>query len=325
MHPASRSMAIVFNPSKDRARMRAFVAQMGSQVERLSVYESSHADDIVVRAAQAVADCHSTIVAGGGDGTVLGVLNGIHGSGAVLGVLPLGTSNDFAKSLGVRDVALAADAFTSGTVKHVDVGRCTFRTPGGAQVQRLFCSTSGVGFTARLFQVESTLIMRLMKRTLGDLAWVLASLRYGFTFSASDTGLQFDDSVAHGSVWLLSVNKVDREGGMPVTPFARLDDGHLEACLVPEIGRLRRLKLLASLQRSAAHIHWAEIDYFSDAGIYNRYGLRGLRRLSLEPKQPLPVHLNGEFVGYTPATFEVVPAAQPVLSLAERWNDTARG
>ena len=284
----SSSIAIVFNPSKDRGRLRAFVAELAGQVERLSVYESSNAEDVAVRAAQAVADGHATILAGGGDGTVLGVLNGIHGSGAVLGVLPLGTSNDYAKSLGVRDVSLAEDAVAGGTVKHVDVGRCTFRTRSGQQAHRLFCSTSGVGFTARLFQAESTPVMRVMKRTLGDLAWVLASLRYGFTFNGSDSYLKFDESVARGSVWLLSVNKVRSEGGMPITPFARLDDGRLEACLVPRIGSMRKLKLLASLQRSAAHINWAEIDYFSEAGIYNRYGLRSLRSLTLEPNRPLP-------------------------------------
>jgi diacylglycerol kinase family enzyme len=166
--------------------------------------------------------------------------------------------------------------------------------------------------------------MQVMKRRLGDLAWVLASLRYGFTFNGSASYVQFDDVSTRGSMWLLSVNKVDNEGGMPVTPFARLDDGHLAVCLVPELGILRKVQLLVSLQRSAAHIQWPEIDYFSAVGIYNRYRLRGLRTVTVEPDRPLPVHLNGEFVGYTPATFELLPSSQAVLGLAEGSDGFAR-
>jgi hypothetical protein len=129
----SRNVAIVFNPSKSRERLRAFMAEVGPEVDRLTVYESTSAEDLVARAIQAVSEGHGAVLAAGGGGTVFAVLNGVHASGAVLGVVPLGTSNDYARSLGIADVARAALALTKGSIRLVDVGRCGFTSTAGTR------------------------------------------------------------------------------------------------------------------------------------------------------------------------------------------------
>src|SRR5262249_10114661 len=92
---------------------------------------------------------------------------------------------------------------------------------------------------------------------------------------------------------------------MPVTPYARLDNGTLDVCLFHEGSRWRRLHLLLNVQFNADHIRWPDVEYVSEVTDprHNRLGLTSAREVFVETARTMPVQLNGEFVGTTPARF----------------------
>ncbi len=311
-------LAVVFNPTKRRQRLDEYLhavrERYGADEVTVSLLVSQSPADLPILARRAVDDGCDVLVAAGGDGTTFGVLNGIHEADVIFSVVPLGTSNDFAAPLGLPDVASAAAALADGVVRRVDLGRCEFLDAGGRTSQAFFCSSAGVGFAAALFRSEFSPWMRAAKRYLGDLAWVLASVQLGFTFRGCEADLELDQTRVRSSVWFFEVNKVQSVGGMRLTPLASLDNGCLDACLARDVSILRRARLLLALQLGQSHIGWPDIEYFTSDRIHNRYGVEGVQRIAVRPSAALPVHLNGDFVGYTPATFDVVPGGLAVMA-----------
>lgn len=129
---------------------------------------TAEAGDAVVLAEQAAEDGYRTIVAGGGDGTVNEVVRGIDDAGAIsevaLGVLPLGTGNNFAEQIGVTDIDSAFDVIGEGERRRIDVGRANGHP---------FLNSCIAGITAE----SSTATTVEAKSRLGVLAYVQTTLR----------------------------------------------------------------------------------------------------------------------------------------------------
>ena len=123
----------------------------------------------------AVSSGYDVIVACGGDGTVMSAINGIYDSGAKLGVLPLGTSNDFAKHLGLQDLQKALCSLSNGKEKKIDLGIAELNVKG-KQKKVLFCSTSGIGFDAKLLKLNNYKWFIKMKKLLGNVVYPLFGL-----------------------------------------------------------------------------------------------------------------------------------------------------
>jgi YegS/Rv2252/BmrU family lipid kinase len=308
----------VFNPSKSRKRLESTLASLasarGSQAAGIRRYESAGAADLAIQARQAVSDGCRTVIAAGGDGTVLGVLNGLLGSDARLGILPLGTANDYARALGIGRLPDAAAALVRGGTRRVDAGRARYTALDGTLAERSFCLSAGVGFVGRLCQLETGAGMAWLKRWTGDLAFVLAAARLCFTFRGARGQLVLNGQAADSEVTLLEIVKTPTVGGMPITPDATPDDGALHMCLVPRMGPWRRVQLLLSLQFSSRHTGWPDVEYVSTKPHANRFGCHNLQSIAVSTEQPLPVHLNGDYVGTTPLEVEILPGALEVVA-----------
>lgn len=311
-------MAVVFNPSKSERTLQVYLDSIGRSPGtadmKVQTYVSRRPDDLVTQARRAVDDGHRLVVAAGGDGTVFGVLNGIYGSGAVLSVLPLGTANDLALSLGIASVHDAVTALAGGAVRRIDVGKGAWVDREGRQQSALFCSTAGVGFSAAIAQSELYFPMPILKRYLGDAAFVLSAVKHLLTLRFPLAEVSLDGMCIQVPLGFVEISKVADVGGMALTPFARLDNGCLDACLVVDMSLVRRAHLLLALQFSSRHIAWHDVQYFSRDAAYNTHGVRDVHRIAVTAQQPMPVHLQGEFLGYTPAEFEIVPSALSVLA-----------
>src|SRR5438046_1744525 len=123
-------VGVVFNGSKDPRRVDAFVRGARHQAE-VALYACRDGADVPVQARRAVDEGGDLVVAAGGDGTVLGVLRGMAGSEAALGVMPLGTANDLARALGVGDDRRALAALAAGRVRTVDLVDCQYQDGEG--------------------------------------------------------------------------------------------------------------------------------------------------------------------------------------------------
>lgn len=158
---------LIYNPGSGSGNhgdtVRDQVARRGYDVK-----ETEAAGDAISLAEAAVRTGYDTIVAGGGDGTVNEVVRGIDRAGGfddrTLGVLPLGTGNNFAQQLGITDLETAFDVLAEGERRRIDLGQAG---------DRPFVNSCVAGLTAESSSETST----EMKDRLGVLAYVITGLR----------------------------------------------------------------------------------------------------------------------------------------------------
>lgn len=153
-----RRAALIFNPASGRrgsrrlARVEAAAAALraaGVEATLMATPAPGAAGEL---AAQAIASGADTVFACGGDGTVHEVLQGMVGTEAALGVIPLGTANSLAWDLGVpRNPARAARVALQATPQPVAVGRVQYQTAAGERASRYFIMNVGIGVDALLF------------------------------------------------------------------------------------------------------------------------------------------------------------------------------
>ncbi len=236
------------------------------------------------------------IIIGGGDGTVSTAANALAGTNVALAVLPLGTGNDFARTLEMPDgFEEACAALASGHLAKVDLGRI-----GGG---RYFLNALTVGITADMAR-------RLgpeAKRALGPVAYVA-----GAAIEAQSTRPFLARMIADGRPYELETmelvvgNGRHMGGGRLISPEARLDDGLLDvyAISAAQDGRWRQVLTLAKVAvKLQLGLHTADREVLH---------LR-VKRVELKTEPVVAVSADGESCGQTPIVAEVVPRALDVL------------
>jgi diacylglycerol kinase (ATP) len=239
------------------------------------------------------------VLIAGGDGTVHEVINGLLRTQLtaaqlpVVGTLPLGTGNDWARSLQLprEPRALAAAVVRRHVVAH-DVGRIDC---AGRDGPRWFVNVAGAGFDAHV-------VSRLAQGTPTRLTYLLAALRELPRYRSPAFVLQADAGPRVDGRWLLAFVANGRYCGhrMQVAPLARYDDGRLDVVTIDEVGLLRALPKLAKLYRGTL---------LGDPLV--RHSTAASVQLDATP--PAPVEADGQPVGRTPARFTVAPGALRVI------------
>jgi diacylglycerol kinase (ATP) len=248
----------------------------------------AHATEL---AAKAVAGGEKLVVAAGGDGTICEVVQGLHDAcGATLGVLPLGTGNDAARTLGVP-LALEAAAHTllAGATRRVDLIRAG---------DRVVLNAIGIGLLGAInVNAASIKIVRGIAAYLGAAAGTL------FSYECPEITLANGSFDYRGRMTILAIhNGVTTGGGFRLTPAAVPDDGILDACLVEATGVPTRLARLVAAVRGT---------------LVEKPGCHALRfaALDLRTDVALPCHFDGNPSRIDPPgmRFEVIAGAQEVI------------
>lgn len=237
------------------------------------------------------------LLVGGGDGTI-GVVAGMladlpAAARPVLGVLPLGTANDFARTLGLPpDVASAVTALVAGKVVDIDLGRAN----GIA-----FLNVASLGLSVAVTDA----LRPALKRRLGPAAYPLAAamsyrrhvpFRARLEFPAGDVA-----PIDLGDLLQLAVgNGRHYGGGNTIAPDAGIDDATLDIYAI-RAGRLRDHLRVARLLRNGTLVHSQHVHHLIT------------RSVSLTTDEPLPVNLDGEIATTTPVEFVVQRNAIEVL------------
>jgi len=232
------ALTLVVNPkaaggrgARVGARAAEGLRRRGLAVDVRETSEPRVASGLALAAAGAGA---ATVVAVGGDGTVHEVAEGLVRSGEraedrpVLGVVPAGTGNDFAKLVGVgRGLDRALDVIAAGATRVWDVGLA--RWAGGEEV---FVNAVGTGI-----DVEVVRQLSRLPRLPGLVSYVVALLRALRRYRAVGLDLEIDGERASRDVMMIAVaNGRCIGGGFHVCPAARPDDGWLDTCVVDEVG-----------------------------------------------------------------------------------------
>ena len=231
------------------------------------------------------------VISAGGDGTLNEVVNGIaHGGcNAALGVLPLGTGNDFARTLGVPNgLEAAIEQIIAGQIREIDLVRVT------SDQVRYFVNVSSGGFSG----VVDEKLTPEMKRTWGPLAYLRSAAAAFSELRGYATRVALDDAEAH-ELDLYNVviaNGRYVAGGIPIAPEADITDGLLDIVLIPERGPAD-LAILAAQILIGKHLS-------SDAIVFQR-----ARKISITSRPGMWFNVDGELIGNEPATFELLPGA----------------
>jgi diacylglycerol kinase (ATP) len=231
------------------------------------------------------------IVAAGGDGTLNEVVNGIatNGSKVRLGLIPLGTGNDFARTLGLpHNLDEAIAVLAAGHTRAIDLVRVK------SDKVRYFVNVSAGGFSGL---VDEKLTPE-MKRTWGPLAYLRSAAAALPELRAYRTKLSFDKkkplTLSLYNVVIANGRYVG--GGRQIAPKASIDDGLLDVILIKERSAAE-LALLAAKVALGKHLS-------SDAIVFRRAA-----KVTVNSKPGMWFNVDGELVGKEPARFEVLPRA----------------
>jgi len=231
------------------------------------------------------------IVSAGGDGTLNEVVNGIAqgGCNAALGLLPLGTGNDFARTLGVpNNLETAIEQIMAGNTRGIDLVRVT------SDQIRYFINVSSGGFSG----VVDEKLTPEMKRTWGPLAYLRSAAAAFSELRGYATRVALDDAEAL-ELDLYNVVVANGRyvaGGIPIAPEADLTDGLLDIVLIAERGPAE-LAILAAQILVGKHLS-------SDGIIFRR-----AKKIAISSRPGMWFNVDGELIGNEPATFELLPGA----------------
>jgi len=256
---------------------------------------SGAAGELTELAARAADEGAERLVVVGGDGSMHEVVNGIaQREGVEVAVIPRGTGWDFARSLGIpHKPDRAIEVALSGAVRTIDLGRATFRRWDGAEESSWFANVASAGMSGAIAQRANDTTKALG----GKVSYVWATLAVFTRWSNSEVHVTVGTEKRRARMHdVVVANGPYFGGGMKICPDAALDDGVFDVLL---IGDLTKRDLLLTMPKIFRGTHLP----------HPKAELLGGAEVLVESDDPLPIQLDGEQPGTTPARFEAVPQA----------------
>jgi diacylglycerol kinase (ATP) len=290
---------IIVNPYAGRWKAKAAIPDIERACRKIALdYElvlteaPNHGIELAREAALAG---YSPVVSAGGDGSISEVVNGLMQAAGddvavPLGIIPLGTADDFADMLGLeKEVEAACRVILAGHTRVVDVGRVN---------GRFFDNNSAIGLEPMV-----TITERRMERLKGTARYILAALKAIINHEPWHVRLAWDDGEYEGMAALVSVGNTRRTGGaFWMTPRAEPDDGYLDFVFAGKLGRLKLLRLLPTTF-DGSHVERPEVTYTRTT------------RLAIECDPPTPIQADGELfdLSATRIEYTILPGRLQVI------------
>jgi diacylglycerol kinase (ATP) len=290
-----RNTTVIVNPTAGRGagarllpRIEAGLRKLGLDFELNVTSAPRHATAL---ARDSVLSGSDALIAVGGDGTFSEVLNGLkqaeeHQESAVIGVIPIGTGNDFAFGAGIPlDHGEACRVVARRETRIIDVGRIQ----ADGERPLYFGNGTGIGFDA-MVNIQS----RKMERLRGFPLYLAAVLKTLVVYyHAPHTVIRTDHREIAQPCLMVSVMNGQRVGGgFYVAPEASMDDGLFDFCVASSMGRLRMLRFVPKFMRGT---HTKEKQITMGRG----------HRLSVASEQPWQAHVDGEIYGVGSRCYEI--------------------
>jgi diacylglycerol kinase (ATP) len=264
------------------------------QLDRLgtdAIHLTRKAGDAQALARKAVRNKYDYLIAAGGDGTLNEMINGIatHARDIRVGLLPLGTGNDFARSLRLpATIEENIDVLLAGKTRAIDLVKVR------SDRVRYFVNVSAGGFSGL---VDEKLTPEI-KRTWGPLAYVRSAAAALPELRAyrTDIELDNDEKLSVDLYNIIVANGIFVAGGLPVAPEADPCDGLLDIIIIPKRSA-PEIALLAAQIVLGNHLGSEAITF------------RRSSRVSVNSQPGMWFNVDGELVGNEPAVFEISPRA----------------
>jgi YegS/Rv2252/BmrU family lipid kinase len=286
---------VILNPAADRGRagerlneLRSVLDAAGISAEVTLTKRRGHAVELARDAARSGA---RVVAAAGGDGTAHEVAQAVVGTEAALGVLPMGSGNDYIRGLGIpKDLAGAAAILARGKARVVDV----------ADVNGRFSLNSfGIGIEGQI--AADYRRMRFLK---GEIGYLYATIFEVVRFRAFRAEVAGDGWTFEGKLLSVSVmNGPYAGGGYHLAPQARLDDGMLDVGLIGNYPRAVRFVVLPKT-RDGTYLNLARVH------------AKNAHQITIRSDRPLPVHMDGELLPDPVREIEVTLRPQALRVIA---------
>jgi len=277
---------IIYNPTSGREVFQRELPKVLMKLENAGYETSTHATtgegDATDAAEIAVEREYDLVIAAGGDGTINEVIHGIAEKDyrPKLGIIPVGTTNDFARALCIpRDIQKAVEVILEENIRPLDIGRVN---------ESYFVNIAGAGkLTELTYEVPSKL-----KTMLGQLAYYLKGIEMLPSLKPTSVKIEYDGKVFEDEIMLFLVSNTNSVGGFEkLAPEAKMDDGYFDL-LVLRKTNLADFIRIASAATKGAHLEDKHIFYTK------------ANRIKVTSEEKLQLNLDGEYGGMLPGEFE---------------------
>ena len=270
--------------------------QGGFDVEEMSCEQAGDLGRTVRKRAASV-DC---VIVGGGDGTLNCTAPALIATGLPLGILPLGTANDLARTLNIGpDPVAAAQVIVDGHERRIDLGEVNGHP---------FFNVASIGFSAELARELTS----EMKRRFGKLGYAVASARLLARMRPFTAFIEHDGRTERVRTLQIGVgNGRYYGGGMTVDATAQPDDGVFHVYSL-ELDHWWRLVALVPWLRRGTHGSWRDVRAFTTS------------QITVRTRRARSVNTDGELTSATPAVFKILPRAVRVYAPRPATSETPR-
>ena len=264
----------IVNPTSGRGKGLQFGKRLEDRLGQLSLdYDLAytekplHASDIAAEKAQKF----EVIVVVGGDGTLNEVVNGIHGTNAVLGILPVGSGNDFVRAVPIPvDLDSSLKILLNDKRKKIDLARIN---------DRIYLNGVGIGFDAWAVHTGNK-----VTKLRGNAIYLYAVLHTLINFKPKDIEITINGQTYTKDFFLMTIaNGVALGGGFHLTPDALIDDGLLDVCLVEN---MHKLDIIRNLLKVYSGKHKED----------PRVNIINTDKVSIRSQDGFAVHADGELL-----------------------------
>lgn len=274
----------IVNPAAGKGKAAKVIDNIKNKLQQskhsFSIEKTSSAKDAIYMAKKAVAEKYDIVVAVGGDGTIYEVVNGIAGSSIHLGIIPAGTGNDFARTVGIpENVDDALEIILKNNITRIDMGCVN---------GNYFMNFVSVGFDVQVMK-EMEVVKKYVS---GTWAYIVSVFKALLNYKGTKVHLLLDNQLIEKEVLLVTAaNGKYFGGGMMIAPDADLRDGYFDVCVVNKLSKLRLIRLFPTIFKGT-HIREPEVDYYK------------AKQVEILSDNSF-VNCDGEIIGTTPITVKI--------------------
>jgi diacylglycerol kinase (ATP) len=280
---------VILNPAARGDRAGHWRSRVEKVVRGATLRATSRIGEAELLARKAAREGFKRIVAAGGDGTINEVVNGLAGTTAALGLLPIGTVNVFATELGLPagDLKQCWQIICDGRTRTIDLPSANGKH---------FVQLAGIGLDAQAVKETSV----AFKRSFGPLSYLVSAAQIA---SRPPPHLVIESKgspTIEGSFVLVGNGRL-YGGPFPFFKRALIDDGLLDVVVFKRIGYFDIIRYLQDVIFSSS-ISMPDLDYFQS------------KRLRVSSEEEVPVEVDGELIGNCPVEFRMRERSLRVLA-----------
>ena len=287
LNPVSGASALAGNEGEGEQYEASIVTSLQKQGIEAEVRHTTPEDAGSGLARQATEEGADIVIAAGGDGTIHAVAAGLIGTKGTLGIIPVGTMNNIARSLAIpEDIDEACKIIAQGKTRPIDVGKIN---------DQVFLEVAGVGLEAALFPAAEEIKSRGWKSTVRGIFAGLAKL---FAFQPTRFRIAFDErrSRSYNAIQVSICNTPYYGAHLSFAPDAVMDDGLLDVLIYKNFSKIEYLRHAFSISQGRREF-------------VPKIKQRKAKSLRIYTEMPIEMHADGVSQGVTPANITVVPGA----------------